>query len=219
MAPGSELYGRSFRGVPGTQMLALTYDDGPNDPYTLHMLDVLAANGIKATFFLIGRFVAERPDIVRRIRSEGHAIGNHTYSHPLLILSSSGRLHKEIADTDKAIEDAVGSHDGIFRPPFGGRRPGTFAVVRDRGMMPVMWSVTCYDWNAKSADTIEQRAVSAIRGGDVILLHDGSHVKMGAYRGHTVEATQRLIRRYQDKGYEFVTVPEMMKRAFAVAAT
>lgn len=217
MAPTSQLYGHAFTGVPGTKLLALTYDDGPNDPHTLELLELLAKHEVQATFFMIGRHVAQRPDIARRVREAGHAIGNHTYSHPLLILTSGSRLKRELEDTDKAIIEAAGGHNGLFRPPFGGRRPGTFHVVRSHGMAPVMWSVTCYDWNAKSADTIEQRATSQIRGGEVILLHDGSHVQMGAFRGHTVKATERLIRRYKGEGYEFVTIPQMMKRAqFAV---
>ena len=215
MGPTSQLYGRSFLGVPGTKLLALTYDDGPNDPDTLRLLDVLARHQIKATFFLIGRFVAQRPDIVRRIREGGHAIGNHTFTHPLLIFASAAQLRRELDDTDKAIADAVGLHDGLFRPPFGGRRPGTFAAVRARGMTPVMWTVTCFDWKATSAEAVEQRAVRGIRGGDIILLHDGSHAGMGADRAPTVEASERLIRRYQAEGYEFVSVPEMMKRPTA----
>ena len=213
MGPTSQLYGRSFLGVPGSRLLALTYDDGPNDAHTPALLDILSQHGAKATFFLIVRYVAQRPDLARRIRQEGHAIGNHTYSHPLLTFASSARLRRELDDADKAIADAAGPHDGLFRPPFGGRRPGTFAVVRARGMTPVMWTVSCFDWNARSADPIEQRAASAIRGGDVILLHDGSHVKMGADRAPTLEATARLLRRYQAEGYRFVTIPEMMKAA------
>ena len=219
MAPTSQLFGRSFLGAPGTRLLALTYDDGPNERHTPQLLDLLAEHAARATFFLIGRYVTQRPDLVRRIRQEGHAIGNHTYNHPLLTFASKARLLRELDDTDKAIADAAGPHDGLFRPPFGGRRPGTFSAVRERGMTPVMWTVTCFDWNARSADPIERRAVSGIRGGDIILLHDGSHVKMGANRAFTLEATARLLRRYQAEGYRFVSIPELMKAAEPVPAT
>ncbi len=78
-------------------------------------------------------------------------------------------------------------------------------------MEPVMWNVTCFDWKATSADSVERHAVRGIRGGSVILLHDGSHRGLGAERGHSIEATDRLIRRYKDQDYEFVTIPEMMR--------
>src|SRR5437879_2508278 len=84
----SQLYGRTFLGTPGQgRKLALTYDDGPNDPDTLLLLDVLAKHNVKATFFLIGKYVQQRPDIVRRIAAEGHVIGNHTFTHPNLAIS------------------------------------------------------------------------------------------------------------------------------------
>ncbi len=109
MAPGSQLYGRTLtHGIDPGQM-ALTYDDGPNDPHTLRLLDVLAKHEAKATFFLIGKYVRQRPDIARAILAAGHAIGNHTYSHPNLILVSPARLRQELNDCRKALEDAIGS--------------------------------------------------------------------------------------------------------------
>ncbi len=214
MVPWSQLYGRNFNGVaPGTKLLALTYDDGPNDPYTGQLLDVLAKHEVRATFFVIGQFVRQRPEIVRQIVSAGHAIGNHTWNHPNLIFCSDGETRRQIAETQKAIEDACGIRPTLFRPPFGGRRPGTFALVRECGLEPIMWRVTCYDWSAKSNDTIEQHARRQIKGGDVILLHDGGHKAFGADRSHTVKATDNLIREYS--GYRFVSVPEMMDKAQA----
>ena len=210
MWPTSQLYGRAFIGLPpGNRKLALTYDDGPNDPHTLHLLDVLAAHGVKATFFMVGKFVAERPDIVRRVAEAGHIVGNHTWSHPNLIFVSGAELRRQIGETQHALKDAVGKSSSLFRPPFGGRRPGTFAAVRTMGLEPIMWRVSSYDWSAKSSDEIETRVVRAVRGGDVVLMHDGDHARMGADRSHTGRATDNLIRRYKDEGFQFVTVPEM----------
>jgi peptidoglycan/xylan/chitin deacetylase (PgdA/CDA1 family) len=212
MWPTSQLYGRAFLGLsPGTRKLALTYDDGPNDPHTLHLLDVLASHDVKATFFMLGKFVAERPQIVRRVAAEGHVIGNHTWSHPNLIFASPSKMRAQIENTRRALEDAVGEHSRLFRPPFGGRRPGTFALARAMGLEPIMWRVSSYDWSAKSSEQITARIASDVRGGDVILMHDGDHLRMGADRSHTVRATDSLIRRYKSEGYEFVTVPEMMQ--------
>lgn len=213
MAPTSQLYGRTFIGVePGSRQLALTYDDGPNDPYTQHLLDVLDRHAVKATFFVIGRFVLQRPNIARTIVERGHAIGSHTWDHPNLILVNQSNTRVQLEKTQKAIFDATGVAAKLFRPPFGGRRPATLRTVRQLGLQPILWSVTCYDWSAKSAHTIVAHAQRQIRGGDVILLHDGGHRALGIDRSHTVEATDRLIRRYRDEGYEFVTIPEMMGR-------
>ena len=211
MVPTWQLYGRSFIGLAkGTKQLALTYDDGPNDPYTGQLLDILARDNLKATFFLIGRYVKQRPDIVRRLVEAGHSIGNHTWSHPNLIFCSPGETRRQLSETQRAIEDACGVTPTLFRPPFGGRRPGTFQAARSIGLMPIMWNVTCYDWSANSNETIESHARRQIRGGDVVLLHDGSHVAFGISRAHTVKATQNLIREYRDRGYEFVTISQMI---------
>ncbi len=211
MVPQSQLYGRSFIGLaPGTKQLALTYDDGPNDPYTGKLLDVLAKADVKATFFLIGRYVRQRPDIVRRVVEAGHAIGNHTWDHPNLIWCSPAETRRQLSETQKAIEDACGIQATLFRPPFGGRRPGTFSTAREIGLAPIMWRVTCYDWSATSHESIESKARAQIRGGDVILLHDGSHRAFGVDRSHTVEATGNLLVEYSGKGYSFGTIPEMV---------
>jgi peptidoglycan/xylan/chitin deacetylase (PgdA/CDA1 family) len=107
----------------------------------------------------------------------------------------------------------VGEHSALWRPPFGARLPHVLSVGRKLGLEPVMWTVSSNDWKIYAADGIEQRVAGRIRGGDVILMHDGGHVRMGADRARTVEATDRLIRRYKGQGYEFVTVAEMMKAA------
>src|SRR6478752_7702726 len=138
MAPTGQWYGRTFTGIPASsKQIALTYDDGPNDPHTLRLLEVLAKHGVHATFFLIGRFVQERPDIVREVVSAGHAIGNHTFTHPNLIFTSSEQTRDQITQCRRAIEDAVGEHSNLFRPPFGGRRPASLRVVRELGLLPV----------------------------------------------------------------------------------
>jgi peptidoglycan-N-acetylglucosamine deacetylase len=242
----SQLFGPTFIGTPGRgKQLALTYDDGPNDPDTLRLLDVLAKHEVKATFFVIGRYVEQRPDIVQRILAEGHEVGNHTYTHPVLSLCDRenviGELHacdlqsmlatakprrtedsiEKVSEGDRwnAIDSmltfakirAGQSESRLFRPPFGARRPATLRIAREMGYTPVMWSVWCYDWQATTADRVERHAIKSIRGGDVILLHDGGHKRFGTDRSHTVEATDRIIRRYKDRGFEFVTVSGMMK--------
>lgn len=214
MAPTGQWYGRTFTGLPrGSRQLALTFDDGPNDPHTLRLLEVLAKRDVHATFFLIGKYVSERPDIAREIARAGHPIGNHTFSHPLLIFKSEAEIRRQISDCQKALQDAVGERSNLFRPPFGGRRPAVLRIARDLGLEPIMWNVTGYDWNAPSAEAIEHKVTKQVRGGDVVLLHDGWHKQMGADRAQTVVATDRLIARYKAEGREFVTIPEMMGQA------
>jgi peptidoglycan/xylan/chitin deacetylase (PgdA/CDA1 family) len=214
MAPTGQWYGRTFTGLPpGSKKIALTYDDGPNDPHTLRLLEVLAKHNVQATFFLIGRYVHQRTDIARAVAAAGHVIGNHTFTHPLLTFRSASETHAQLLDCRHALEDAVGNHSNLFRPPFGGRRPGTLRIARDLGLEPVMWNVTGYDWNAPPAEQIEKKVAKQIRGGDVILLHDGGHKAMGADRAQTVIATDNLVQRYRDLGFDFVTVQEMKQSA------
>jgi len=211
MWPTMHAYGRSFVGLPtGSRQLALTYDDGPNDPSTLRLLDVLARHDVKATFFVLGRFVEQKLEIVRALAAAGHVIGNHSWDHPRLIFASNSELRRQVGRTQEAIFDACGVRPTIFRPPYGGRRPGTLQAVRKLGLEPVMWNVTCYDWKATSGEQVFAHAQRQIRGGNVILMHDGDQQAMGADRRHTVEATERLIAHYKAQGFEFVTIPEMM---------
>src|SRR5499427_956805 len=111
MSPTGQWYGRTFTGLArGTKQLALTYDDGPNDPHTFRLLEVLAKHNVHATFFLIGRFVQQRPDIAREIVKAGHVVGNHTFTHPLLTLKSAAEVRKELTDCRAALQDAIGQH-------------------------------------------------------------------------------------------------------------
>jgi peptidoglycan/xylan/chitin deacetylase (PgdA/CDA1 family) len=214
MAPTGQWYGKTFTGLPrGARQIALTYDDGPNDPHTLRLLEVLTKHGVQATFFLIGCYVRQRPEIAREIVKAGHVVGNHTFSHPLLIFKSETEIRRELSQCRTALQDAIGQHSNLFRAPFGGRRPAVLRVAHELGLDPVMWNVTGYDWNAPPAEVIERKVTRRIRGGDVILLHDGGHKRMGADRGQTLIATDHLIDRYKAEGYEFVTVSQMMRKA------
>lgn len=209
MAPTGQWYGRALCCLPGSsKQIALTFDDGPNDPHTSHLLDVLTKHNVFATFFMIGRYVRQRPEIAAEVARRGHVVGNHTLTHPFLAVQSSARVREEITECAQALTDAVGEHSKLFRPPWGARRPGVFRIVRELGLQPVMWNVTGFDWNAPPAEYIERKVSRRIRGSSVVLLHDGGHLSMGADRSNTVQAVERLIARYKAEGFEFVTIPQ-----------
>ena len=158
MAPTGQWYGQTFTGLPrGSRQIALTYDDGPNDPHTLRLAGSAGEARVRATFFLIGRYVQQRPEIVREIVQAGHIVGNHTFTHPLLIFKSEAEIRREISQCRAALQDAIGEHSNLFRPPFGGRRPAVLRMARELGLEPVMWNVTGYDWNAPPAAVIERK--------------------------------------------------------------
>ena len=211
-SPTSQLYGSTLTHLPNPKHLALTYDDGPNDVYTERLLEVLARQNVRATFFLIGRFVAARPALTRSILAAGHLLGNHTFTHPNLLLLSRSQVRNQLLDCSKAIADATGTETHFFRPPFGARRPAVLNVARELGLNPVMWDVTCFDWKQTSADKVESHARKRIErnreNGHIVLLHDGGHARIGIDRSHTVEASERLVVRYK-KEYCFRRVDEI----------
>jgi peptidoglycan/xylan/chitin deacetylase (PgdA/CDA1 family) len=213
--PTSQLYGRTLCRVPGAERLvALTYDDGPNPRATETLLDVLDRHGARATFLVIGRWVEREPALVRAIADRGHALGNHTWSHPTMPLRSDRRIRAELRRCRDVVEAAGAvfsevSGRALVRPPYGHRRPGTLRTLRAAGYVPLLWSITCFDWRrAATARAIARRGIRA-RGGDIVLLHDGSDVGIGAERSQTIAATEEILLRGAAVGYRFVTVPEL----------
>lgn len=212
-SPESQLYGRTITHCSDPKYLALTYDDGPNDVHTERLLEVLARHEVKATFFLIGRFVAARPQVARAIADAGHLLANHTETHPNLLFLSHRHLHRQLADCSQVIADVTGIQPRHFRPPFGARRPAVLQIARELGLEPVMWSVTCYDWHQRATEeSVLSHAYKGIERrhsrGHIVLFHDGGHTNLGQDRSHTVKATERLILRY-GKEYYFRRVDEI----------
>src|ERR1035437_694036 len=213
----SQNYGRTFIGLEsGSPHVALTYDDGPNDPWTQRLLEVLDRRSVKATFFLIGRFVAQRPDIARDIAQAGHAIGLHSWDHRKRFFARDCEVRLQIDETRHAGLDATGIDSNLFRPPFGALRPGALRIIRDAGIEPIMWSVTAHDWKPTTAEKVVANIERQMSGGDVILMHDGGYNAMGAARSHSVQATDQIVTRYLSNGFEFLTIPEMMKKQRAI---
>jgi peptidoglycan/xylan/chitin deacetylase (PgdA/CDA1 family) len=217
--PTSQLYGPTICRAPEAErLIAFTYDDGPNPRHTEALMQVLDRHDARATFLLIGRWAEREPAIVRALASAGHALGNHTWSHPTMPLRSASQIHAELRRCREAVEAAGASFSRVngaelMRPPYGRRRPGTLRAVRDAGYVPLLWSITCYDWRrTATVDKLVYRAGRA-RGGDVVLLHDGSNGEPAADRSASVAATDEAMSRLGAAGYRFVTVPELVEAA------
>ncbi|HEY5212771.1 MAG TPA: polysaccharide deacetylase family protein [Acidobacteriaceae bacterium] len=212
LSPGSQLFGHTIVAGNDPNQAALTYDDGPNDVATDALLDLLALHNTRATFFMIGRFVAQRPEIVRRVHAAGHLIGNHTQTHPWLSFQSSRIIREQLSACNHALEDAIGAPIHYFRPPHGARRPMVFRAAEELGLKLVQWNTMGYDWQPISAERIlanvergRQRA-QRHRTGANILLHDGHQQRIGTNRAATVQATAELLQRFAREGTRTVTV-------------
>jgi peptidoglycan/xylan/chitin deacetylase (PgdA/CDA1 family) len=209
--PGSRIFGEALIAPERPSELALTFDDGPNPALTPRLLEVLASHDVRATFFLVGKFAQAEPELVRRIAAGGHLIGNHSWSHPNLALASASRVREELSRTKETLEQIAGAPVRFFRPPFGARRPVVFRVARSLGMTPVLWNAMTSDWRGPLVDTIAERLTRRIdrlgrRGRAAnIVLHDGSHLTLGANRGPSVAAAERIVARYKDT-HRFVTL-------------
>jgi peptidoglycan/xylan/chitin deacetylase (PgdA/CDA1 family) len=216
LRPESQLFGPTIVAGNDPSAVALTYDDGPNDaPHhdgTAALLDTLAAHNARATFFLLGKFVRQRPALARRIHAEGHLIGNHTETHPWLHTKSSAVICQELRACNQALEDALGIPIHYFRPPHGARRPAVLQAAASLGLKTVQWNVMGTDWlpigPARILANIDQGMARARRLGrsSNILLHDGSDRALGTSRADTILVTATLLERFALNGTRTVTV-------------
>lgn len=219
--PANQLFGKTIVSGPADErVVALTFDDGPNPPYTTAILEVLEREHVHATFFLVGRAVAAYPSVVRREVRDGDAIGNHTWSHSHMILMDAAQVRSSLAKTDDAIYLAAGVHTRIMRPPFGARDWLVLDQARSLGYTPVMWSVPlAKDWEEPPAQTIVERILPYVRDGSIIVLHDGNRgIVCAGPRAATrtcdrfseIDATRLIVESLRSQGYRFVTVPELL---------
>lgn len=210
-APWSQLFGRTVRFTDDPRSVALTFDDGPNPAITPSLLELLDRHSAKATFFLIGRYAAAEPALVREIADRGHTIGNHTQTHPNLAFLSLTGLQKELQECDDSIATILGRRPEWMRPPFGARGPMLDGVVRRRGGQGVvMWSKWARDWVPQPAAPVVQRLAN-VKGGDIVLLHDGDHREPRGDRRHTVDALAHWLPRWKDAGLRFATLDGLRK--------
>jgi peptidoglycan/xylan/chitin deacetylase (PgdA/CDA1 family) len=193
------------------KLVALTFDDGPRAPFTGEILDVLAEQGVRATFFLIGSNALREPALAKRIVREGHAVGNHGWAHRSLVRLSGPEARAEVERGAAAIRRVTGVHPRILRPPFGAfdtRIAGSSGLAADLGQTLIMWSVETRDWATRSPLQVAAGTLRRVHPGAIVLLHDG-----GGDRSHVVTATRWLVGHLARDGYRFVTVPELLERS------
>ncbi|PRX02246.1 UNVERIFIED_ORG: peptidoglycan/xylan/chitin deacetylase (PgdA/CDA1 family) [Actinomadura viridilutea] len=183
--------------------VALTFDDGPA-PGTAKLLNILARQNVKATFFLIGRNVATHPDLVRREVAEGHEVANHSWSHADLGRASVAKVEGELARTQHAIRKAAHVTPVLMRPPYGSTDARVAGIARRMKLAQVLWAVDPLDWRDRDTRLVERRVLKAVRPGMIVLLHD--------IHGTTVEAVSPIIERLRADGYTFVTVSQLFGR-------
>ncbi|MCH9815993.1 MAG: polysaccharide deacetylase family protein [Actinomycetia bacterium] len=181
------------------KVIYLTFDDGPWTPYTEEILAILREHKAKATFFVVGDMAQHRPDLVKRIHREGHALGNHTQGHPDLTKLTPDEVRAQIS----APATSVGKHLGpCMRPPYGAINKEIRAISRDLGYTPVRWNVHVDDWEKPSAAKMVAEMKDATADGLNLLLHDG-----GGERSNTVAAVREIVPYWVKQGYQLQTLP------------
>lgn len=185
--------------------IALTFDDGPDARYTPEILDILAKYHARATFFVVGQCAAANRTLLCRMVTEGHELGNHTWTHASLPTVSASRIRLELARTNQVIEDAVGRKVRWFRPPYGALDARARKIAWAAGCDIALWSVDPRDWSRPGSSVIFTRVVGRVRNGAVILMHDG-----GGVRKETVDAVRRIVPALEERGYELVTLSELI---------
>lgn len=204
------LFGRIWwRGSSARSAVALTFDDGPTEPHTARILDVLKQHDVKATFFVLGANAERHPDVVRRIVAEGHEIGNHTFDHYVLPLKGPAHIRSAIRITSDLIERLTGVRPRLFRPPHGWRNPWVDRSARAEGVEPVAWSLGVYDTDQPGADVIRRRVRDGLVNGAVILLHDGKGLEPQPDASQVVDALPGIIADARERGLTFETLSAM----------
>jgi peptidoglycan/xylan/chitin deacetylase (PgdA/CDA1 family) len=218
--PRSQLFGPTICSTNSPRKLALTFDDGPNPAITPQLLDLLDRHQARATFFLVGQFVRDCPALAREIVARGHAIGNHTETHPNLFWCGAQETREQLRRCNEAIFSATARAPRWFRPPFGMRSPWLAGVAGEFELSTVMWTLIPGDWRDRPVDWLIRRMQpTAARtqqnltntlaaGGDIICLHDGNHASQNADRTRTLAALEYWLPRWRDLSLKFVTIDE-----------
>lgn len=181
------------------KLVAITFDDGPNNDYTRMLLSGLKERGVKATFFLLGKEVVKYPEIVAEIHADGHLIGTHSYEHVNLKNLCDEAAIEQVDKTNEAIHAITGEYPEYIRPPFGSWKCN---LDYETKMIEVLWDIDPLDWKTNNSDVIAKRVTDKVTENDIILLHDASE--------SSVLAAFKIIDQLEKEGYTFVTVDEIL---------
>jgi peptidoglycan/xylan/chitin deacetylase (PgdA/CDA1 family) len=205
----SWIFGRALTHLPGPgDVVAITFDDGPNAHATPRILDVLRREKVPATFFVLGRHAERWPELVRRIADEGHQLGNHGYWHRKLHGRSPAYVRDDLTRGTDEIERASGVRPRHFRAPHGFRNPWVTPIARSLGQQTVGWSLGVWDSARPGAIEIARRALEGLRAGSILLLHDGDGYDADGDRLQTAEALPMIIDGLRARGFRFTTLPD-----------
>lgn len=212
LRPSSSLFYPTVRHGPrDARRVALSFDDGPDAEATPQVLDALAQHGARATFFVIGKALAAQPQLEQRMRAEGHVIGNHSWQHSrwqnFRLFSWQRRELERCGQAIAALNG--GCWPRLYRPPVGLKSPELARAVWERGLTLVAWSLHSHDTRQPHPERIARRVLAKIRGGDIVLLHDG-HDLAGRHRPQCVQAVRLILDGLHAREFECVTVPELL---------
>ncbi len=216
---GTRVWVRHFRRVIAHgdrryRQIALTFDDGPNEPFTSQVLDILGQYDVKATFLVIGQNVERWPNVTQKIVKEGHTIGNHSYFHsPWLALRKGEEIVRELKLAQETICRVSGVSPKLFRPPYGFWTPWLLKASEGNGLSVITWDNMTSDWNSRwRVEQIARAILRKAKPGGIIVLHDGRGIRQNFSPNSLVGALPIILAGLKRQGYQFVTVPELLNQ-------
>ncbi len=211
LLPNFNLYTKAFsHGAPQKKWIALTFDDGPHEPFTSQILDVLKEKNVPATFFILGQNAKKHPGVVKRMWQENHVIGNHTFSHTPFPLMKKNRIEKEFADWEQVMHEIGIEPAKLFRAPRGWKSPFLPTILNQKGYQLIGWTRGVWDTDQPGVQVLKERLFKNLKNGEIILLHDGKSGAENVDQSQTVAALPDLIDCLQQNGFHLVTVETMI---------
>ena len=198
-------------GTVHDKWIALTFDDGPYPPYTDRLLDVLKAKRVHATFFLVAEQAQQYPELVQRMKAEGHTVGLHAFRHRDFLKLTEEEKRKDLEQGKKLLRDITGKNPVYWRPPHGFRDFSVMETAAAQNLTVVNWSVIPRDWTGIDSQEIYHRVMDKAEDGSIVLLHDGDSPGYKASRQATVDAVVPLIDSLREKGYHLVSLEEYVQ--------